>query len=120
MNTSSYNELMKELREEYLEGFDAKYKTLRLFFNEQDWYSLELEYHKLKGTGATYGIPEVTDLCLHLEGLCRENKSIENETLELSIELLEEIRKKYTIKNNYELKEDPKFKKILSLRGLSQ
>lgn len=115
MNASNYNALMSELRLEYLQSFAEKYSTLRECFSQSDWYSIELEYHKLKGTGATYGVPEVTELCRHLERICRETKKIDKQTLETSIELLERIKEKYLENSEFELISHPDFQKISQL-----
>lgn len=115
MNTANYKEVMAELRTEYLEGFEEKFKTINQFFADKDWYSLELEYHKLKGTGSTYGVPEVSTLCEIVERICRENKEIGQELLDQSIELLSKIRDKYLKKEEFTLEEHPSFQAIKKL-----
>ncbi|MEM7011745.1 MAG: protein kinase [Verrucomicrobiota bacterium] len=44
---------------------------------EDEGYPGKLEFHKLKGTGTTYGVPEVTELCEKMETLCRNRTEIE-------------------------------------------
>lgn len=107
--------MMAELREEYLASFDEKFNLMRGFLEGLDWYSLELEFHKLKGTGSTYGVPEVTELCQLLETHCREKQVVSEETLNKAIELLEEIRKKYTANSAFELGSDPRYDELKKL-----
>lgn len=112
MNQSNYNEIMAELQKEYLASFDEKFRLLKKCFQDQDWNGLELEYHKLKGTGATYGVPEVTDLCRIMESICQKTGSLNNEQLNSSILLLSKIKDKYTKKTDFQLSDQPEFIKI--------
>ena len=74
MNTDNYNQLMEELKTEYLQSFADKFQLLLDLHKNKDWEKIELEFHKLKGTGTTYGVPEVSELCFHLERLCSGGK----------------------------------------------
>lgn len=107
--------LMTQLQKEYITGFKEKFNRILGFHESKDWKSLELEYHNLKGTGTTYGIPEVTELSREMEKLCHKNKEIERETLEISIKLLKKIANKYRDKNPFSLSEDPDFIKLKSM-----
>ncbi len=115
MNTSSYAALMAELRKEYFESFSTKFQLLKSLYDQADWSGVELEYHKLKGTGATYGAPEISTLCGHLERICRKNKIIDKTTLDTSIELLEKIKNKYVNNVAFELEKDPNYVTICKL-----
>ena len=115
MNTANYKEMMAELRTEYLEAFQQKFQTINDFFDQKDWYSIELEYHKLKGTGSTYGVPEVTQLCEQLERVCREKKQIERIVVDQSIELLTAIREKYLNDKEFDLSSNATFLSIKNL-----
>lgn len=107
--------MMAELREEYLASFDEKFNLMKGFLEGQDWYSLELEMHKLKGTGSTYGVPEVTELCQHMETLCRKQGSLPEEVLNKTIEVLKDIRRKYTENKDFDLASDPRFAELKKL-----
>lgn len=109
MNSTSYNEMMAELRKEYLDSFDEKFQAMRTYFEGQDWYSLELEFHKLKGTGSTYGVPEVTELCRLMETTCRDRGALAEKQLNDSIELLKNIKDKYEQGQDFELSSDPRY-----------
>jgi HPt (histidine-containing phosphotransfer) domain-containing protein len=109
VNSTNYEDMIAELRSDYLESFDEKFSLMKSYAASQEWYSLELELHKLKGTGSTYGAPEVTELCQVMEARCREQGSVPAADLTVTIELLEEIRKKYTVGTPFELTSDPRF-----------
>jgi HPt (histidine-containing phosphotransfer) domain-containing protein len=115
MNKSNFNDLMKELRQEYLESFDDKFKQIRTCFDGKDWHGLELEFHKLKGTGSTYGVPEVTQLCEHLERICRRTQNLDELTLNESIDLLKQIRSKYQDNLPFDLESHSAYQKIIAL-----
>jgi HPt (histidine-containing phosphotransfer) domain-containing protein len=112
---SNYEQMMSELREEYLQSFAEKFNQMQQFFEGQDWYSLELEFHKLKGTGTTYGVPEVTELCQKMEALCRQQQKISETLLKMAIELLSAIRDKYMKNQEFDLSSDPRYLKIEQL-----
>ena len=107
--------MMEELRGEYLASFDEKFNLMRGYFEGQDWYSLELEFHKLKGTGSTYGVPEVTTLCQYMEDACRKLKEIPEDSLNKSISLLQDIRSHYEAKKGFDLDGDPRFQSLKNL-----
>lgn len=64
------SEVLAELKAEYRQKFPEKLAKLRALHADQDWAALKEEFHKLKGTGRTYGYPEVSQLCEALEQLC--------------------------------------------------
>ena len=74
MKSTDYDELIGELRAEYLESFHGKYEQMLQSFKQGQWSSLEMEFHKLKGTGRTYGAPEVTQLSERMEQICKTCK----------------------------------------------
>ncbi len=115
MDPLKHTALIAELQKEYLGGFKEKFCRILGFHRKREWSALELEYHNLKGTGATYGVPEVTELCQQMEKLCRGKTEIEKEWLEISIKLLEKIADKYSDTKPFELSEDPDFIKLKSL-----
>ncbi|NQZ20260.1 MAG: Hpt domain-containing protein [Bdellovibrionales bacterium] len=109
MNMSNYSDLMEELRTEYLESFDEKFKIIREYFKSHDWYNLELEYHKLKGTGSTYGVPEVTTLCQKMESLCKKKPHNLENLIDQSIFVLSKIKDKYLDNVQFEMESTPEF-----------
>ncbi len=115
MNTSNYQALMAELRTEYFETFSDKFKLLNELHKKQDWNGIELEFHKLKGTGATYGAPEVSTLCAHLERIYRQQKRVDQQLIDLSIDLLTKVKNKYINNLAFELEKDPHYVTICGL-----
>jgi len=115
MTKSSFNDLMKELQVEYLASFDEKVENIKTYYDGQDWESLELEFHKLKGTGSTYGVPEVTSLFEILERVCRTTQNLDEQHLKGALLLLIKIRDKYLNGAPFDLASQEAFQKIKAL-----
>ncbi len=115
MNATNYNSMMQELRDEYLASFQEKFQLMKGFLEGGDWYSLELEFHKLKGTGTTYGVPEVSELCEKMEHVCRESGHLKEVDLNKAIQILTKIKAKYAKGQEYEMSSDPHFQDLKKL-----
>lgn len=70
--TGGIEDLLKALREEYLESIPAKVTLIREQVAAGKTSDLRDSYHKLKGTGRTYGLPEISELAEICEILCRD------------------------------------------------
>ena len=114
MDPAKHTTLIAQLQKEYIAGFDEKFRRILGFHKKRDWQALKLEYHNLKGTGTTYGMSEVTELCQQMEKLCQKNTEMEKETLEISIELLKKIADKYRDQKPFVLSENRDFIKLKS------
>ena len=112
MNAVDHEEMMKELQKEYLESFNQKFSTIRDFLQAQDWKNLELEFHKLKGTGATYGVPEVTSICREVEAYCKNPTGDQKGIIEVTLDLLKDVRDSYLNSNSFELEPDQRYKDL--------
>ncbi len=66
----NFDEMMAELRTEYLATFPHKFLEIEAHLSAADFSRLRDDFHKLKGTGKTYGIPEISELCAIVEKIC--------------------------------------------------
>lgn len=66
----SLEKIMKELKQEYLQDLPQRILSLQQSFSTQDYIFIREEFHKLKGTGKTYGIPEISILAEAIEHIC--------------------------------------------------
>jgi hypothetical protein len=66
----SIDELLMELQKNYLKSFPAKIELIERLYQSGDTKALRVEFHKLKGTGLTYGIAEVSQVGEKMELLC--------------------------------------------------
>lgn len=67
----SWNSILDNLKVDYLKALEERIALLADLTHKKDVENLENEYHKLKGTGKTYGFPAVSDVCNEMEKLTR-------------------------------------------------
>lgn len=110
MSDGEYNSLIAELQVDYLASFPAKITTLKSHFSDQDWQGLELEFHKLKGTGTTYGIPEISDICREMERICRDTPDKISGVFSVCVDLIQDVEKSYkNQKEKFALETDKRY-----------
>lgn len=112
--------LLAELQVEYLSTFPSKCKVLNEFFSDGKLEELQMEYHKLKGTGRTYGLPEVSRLGETLEALCNECRESLPEAVPASIRILGRIRESRVAEREHELDIDRDFVFLLRTLGMAR
>jgi len=113
--STDFESLIKELRVDYLKSFPEKIANLNDFFSKKDWEKLENEFHKIKGTGKTYGIPEMSEICGLMEGLCRNNLPSVEKCFPLAIQIIKIIENAYNSDISLNLKETESFHELTKL-----
>lgn len=119
MTTSRNDKLSKvltELREEYLQKFPQKLKRLRAVTQTRDWQQIEDEYHKLKGTGKTYGFPEISTICEILETAAQQPALRNPELFEQALTLLEKLHEGYISNKPLSLADNEIARRLLALK----
>lgn len=109
--------MMAELRVEYISLLPEKAKVIGEHLQSQDIEKLTDDFHKLKGSGKTYGVPEISILGQTFERLCSMNTAKALELIPLAIRLLSEIHLQRSNSNAFDLSLDDEFKKVLQLTG---
>lgn len=61
------NDKIKRLVNVYTKRFPEMAARLELLIKDNDWDSLNLEIHKLKGSGSSFGFEDITKLCTNIE-----------------------------------------------------
>lgn len=56
----SLQNLLAELQKEYLQSLPEKISAITVLIKARQMDLVETEFHKLKGTGRTYGVPEIS------------------------------------------------------------
>lgn len=92
MSTNSLAEVLAGLQKSYLASMAEKISNLHALHEANDLIKLETEYHKLKGTGRTYGLPEVTQLGAVVERICQIAPDQLTKAVPFSLTLLAQIR----------------------------
>lgn len=110
------SQLLSELKQEYIAAFPVKIERLKTFTVARDWANLSEEYHKLKGNGKTYGLPEVSILCEQLELIALKKDTQKMMLFEHAITLLERMHQAFLSGDSFDLEKDPIAKSILSLK----
>jgi HPt (histidine-containing phosphotransfer) domain-containing protein len=88
----SIQDVLAGLQKTYLASMPDKIALIETLFRDRDLEKLETEYHKLKGTGRTYGLPEFTQLGALLERICEIDPASLSTAVPLSLSLLTRMR----------------------------
>ncbi len=111
----SFEELLIKLNREYLNSLPNKIKNIERLVNEADFSGLREAFHKLKGTGRTYGLPEVSDLAAAAEAICQSDAQKTISMALVAADLLKEIYDHRLRQEMYHLHSDPRFTEICKL-----
>lgn len=58
----SLDSVLADLKANYIKSIPQKLQTIKEHIENKDFKNLREDFHKMKGTGKTYGIPEISDL----------------------------------------------------------
>ena len=106
---------MLELRQEYISELPMKIEEIRAHLDANDLLTLQDDFHKLKGTGKTYGIPEISDLGEVTETICQENPESALEAVLKALEILDRIYQERSNSKAYPIGKDDGFVHLKSL-----
>lgn len=115
-STQALTDLLAELKAEYLIALPGKIAKLKLLTEKAEWGELSEEYHKMKGTGKTYGYPEVSLICEKMEFLAQHHHGQQQALFKQALEVLERVRQSYEDNVPYDLKADSSAQLILRLK----
>ncbi|MGH1468664.1 MAG: Hpt domain-containing protein [Bdellovibrionales bacterium] len=88
----SIEELMKKMKVKYIADLALKIEELRALVLKKDFLEIESILHKLKGSGASYGLPEVSEFGAKYEQKAKNN-SLSDDELNNLVPELEELYK---------------------------
>lgn len=112
----SMDDLLKELQLEYIQGIPEKIKEIREFASKNDLENLINSFHKLKGSGKTYGLEEVSILGQFFEMWLREKAEKAIPFSLKAAEVLQRIFDSRTQGQPYNLESDSEFKRLKELK----
>jgi len=113
----SLKDILADLQKDYIRSMPSKVTNLQFLWQEGRREELATEYHKLKGTGRTYGIPEISQLGEALEALLEsqaDQPSLQN-AVELSFCILKRIHTARVAGEAHKLEDDHDFQIIIEL-----
>ena len=111
--SGNLKEILAQLQRNYLASMPEKIAALDTFWKKRDFELLETDYHKLKGTGRTYGLPEVTQIGAALERLCEIDRDALERAVPMSLKLLTRIQEMRLAGQVPNLEHDPDFQVIV-------
>ena len=105
----SFTDLLAELKVEYVSGLPQKIETIREHQQTEDLIALRTDWHKLKGNGKTYGLPEISELATVVESYCLEKPDSALQVVGSAIEILCDIHFARLKNQEHNLGSDPRF-----------
>lgn len=105
------DEIMAELRREYMAAFPTKIQFLKELAEKKSWPELMVEFHKLKGNGRTHGFPEISSLGEVMEKICNSGK-VDQSQVESAVALLTKIIEERINKKMFDLESSPDFQNL--------
>lgn len=84
-----------KLKKEYVQKLKQYIDEIRENLSSNQFSSITDRFHKLKGSGKTYGMVEVSEIGAVMEEICRKipSKEKQKSSVLLSLELLEKLQK---------------------------
>jgi len=113
--SDSLKDVLAGLQKAYLASMPEKIQNLELLWNKRQLDLLKTDYHKLKGTGRTYGFPEITSLGAAMERLCEIDQPSLERAVPISLKLMNRIRDTRAAGQALDLDQEPDFKTIVTM-----
>lgn len=108
----SFEALMNQLKIEYVQELPQKIQLIQKDLSQKSHENIKESFHKLKGTGTTYGIPEISELAEILEKICIEKPHLIEEVVPTALILLQEIHGSRTAAQVFDIASDQRFSHI--------
>jgi HPt (histidine-containing phosphotransfer) domain-containing protein len=109
----SLEDVLAQLQKTYIKNMPIKLQAMKSLIDAKDFKSLREEFHKIKGTGRTYGLPEVTELGAIFEEIliaCEFNPQI-NWALDAH-DLFRDIHSSRIKEKPFKIDQDPRYKNL--------
>jgi HPt (histidine-containing phosphotransfer) domain-containing protein len=103
---------MDALKQKYLQNIPDKIAAVRKIIATNEILHLEQEFHKINGSGKTYGYEAVSLVAFPIERHCKNKNPNVFALAELACQLLQKVYDNFNAKQPYEVQNDPLFKEI--------
>lgn len=113
----TYDKLIEELQHHYLERLTDRYQRIKESFANGDTKQILLEFKQLKGSGASYGIPEISELSAIITKICVVRPQTLRWVIPLALDLLNQIYAKRSQKEACFIQTEEKYHEILLALG---
>ncbi|MES2965009.1 MAG: Hpt domain-containing protein [Bdellovibrionota bacterium] len=113
--SDSLKDVLAGLQKSYLASMPEKIRNLEVLWSDRKLDLLKTDYHKLKGTGRTYGFPEITALGAAMERLCEIDQPSLERAVPISLKLMTRIGDLRAKGQALDLDQEPEFKTIVTM-----
>jgi HPt (histidine-containing phosphotransfer) domain-containing protein len=111
----SLQNLLAELQKEYLDSLPEKINSITELIKAKQLELVETEFHKLKGTGRTYGVPEISRVGELGERACWIPDGKRDDAITQALGLLGKVHQCRAQGKDFLIEEDDAGKKLASL-----
>lgn len=112
---SNFEQMMEELKKEYVESLPSKIAEIQKQVEANNIQDVREYFHKLKGTGKTYGLPEITELGEVMEKLCIQNPGEARQYVPSALILLRKIHSERSLARAVNLSLEQSFSQLKAL-----
>ena len=109
-------DVLQDLKKEYIHSFPQKLDKIEKLTSDENWPELADEYHKLKGTGKTYGFPQISTLCEKMEAMALQTSTQKKPLFENGFTVLKKLLISYQQNKSFSIHEDPLFQMINQIK----
>jgi HPt (histidine-containing phosphotransfer) domain-containing protein len=102
----SFEDVFAELKKQYLAELPAKVQRIENYLRAGQWIDVHNEFHKLKGTGKTYGFPAISRACQIIETLTMGGQACNPDYVHKGLAILQKIHRAETAKSAFDLDSD--------------
>lgn len=108
----SFDDLIKNLQRDYIRELPERLQRIENFCRAADVPHLYDEFHKLKGTGQTFGVPEISLVSAVLEQLCRAAAPQALTLSQTALAILRDIQRARSEDQPFDVAQDGRFIEI--------
>ena len=111
----NFDELLKTLHQDYLASLPKKISLIESQITAGAVTDLRESFHKLKGTGRTYGMPEISDLAALVEAVCLQFPERAVTAAGLALDMMREIHAARRAGQEHKLEKDTRMDAVRKL-----
>ena len=111
----SLENLLAELKKEYLDSLPEKIKSISELIKANEIDLVETEFHKLKGTGRTYGVPEISRVGELGERSCWIKDTKRDDAISQALALLAKVHATRSKGEAFQIEDDQSCKALAEL-----
>lgn len=108
----SFAAMMEQLKQEYIQSLPEKIQVIQENIQKKCSDSLKEDFHKLKGTGKTYGLPEISTLAASVEAICIHSPDQSVNAATQALPILQDIHRLRLADQSHDIGSDERYLEI--------